>query len=98
MNEQGQDQQLPPLPALRTFAIRRWDPDAALDAEPSLQTVIVSGHILQQGTNGGLFVVEHTVDPVIGPVAFVRRGFNEWYDFEEVMIPPSMRSPLHLVQ
>ena len=83
---QMHDGDTPPIPALRTFRVRRFNPlFSDTGTEPRIEELIIEAHVVE--CNGPILsFIEYSIDEETGPTAFVRRSFYGWTDYEEVMV------------
>lgn len=72
------------LPPLRTFAVLRYDPKAAIGgAADALETVYVTAHSPVIADNVLVFQTM-SVDARVGVLTRTVRGFSSWIDFDVV--------------
>ena len=90
---------MPTIPPLRTFRVHRWEQtyDQATNFDaPKLVTHIIEAHQVQTNSRANLLqFLTYAIDPITGPGTFVRRAFNGWDSYQEVMAPAMVSGVTH---
>lgn len=89
---------MPTIPPLRTFKVYRWEQQKSSYNynTQKLTEYIIEAHSVQSNERANLlqFLV-FAIDPVTGPGSFVRRAFNGWDNYEEVLAPTMVSRVTH---
>ena len=84
---QAEQPPMPTIPPLRTFRVTRYT------TYGNMEDIIVEAHSVQTNERANLlqFIV-CAIDPVAGPGSYVRRAFNGWDSYTEVLTAPVLAS------